>query len=83
MNPTPETAAPGPTSDSRTDGMYRVMKRVLLVLACTWGILVLVWGSLHIFIVPRIDDFRPLLQRQASRALGVDATVAHPRCSAL
>ena len=77
MNPTPETAAPGPTSDSRTDGMYRVMKRVLLVLACTWGLLVLVWGSLHIFIVPRIDDFRPLLQRQASRALGVRVEIAN------
>jgi len=57
--------------------MYRVMKRVLLVLACAWGLLLLVWGSLHIFIVPRIDDFRPLLQRQASHALGVRVEIAN------
>ena len=76
MNPTPETAAPESTSDSRTDSIYRVMKRVLWVLVSAWALLVLVWGSLHLFIVPRIDDFRPVLQRQASHTLGLRVEIA-------
>ena len=71
MNPTPETVASESTSDSRTDSIYRVMKRVLWVLVSAWALLVLVWSSLHLFIVPRIDDFRPALQRQASHTLGL------------
>ena len=77
MNPTPEPAAPVATSGSRTDGMYRVMKRVLWVLVCAWALLVLGWGSLHVFIVPRIDDYRPLLQRQASQTLGLRVEIAN------
>ena len=76
MKPTPETAAPESTSDSRTDSIYRVMKRVLWVLVSAWALLVLVWGSLHLFIVPRIDDFRPVLQRQASHTLGLRVEIA-------
>jgi uncharacterized protein YhdP len=77
MNPTPETAAPVPASDSRTDGIYRVVKRVLWVLIGVWSLLLLGWGSLHIFIVPRIDDYRPLLQRQASQTLGLRVEIAN------
>lgn len=77
MNPTPEIAAPVPTSESRTDGIYRVMKRVLWVLVGAWALLVLGWGSLHIFIVPRIDDYRLLLQRQASQTLGLRVEIAN------
>jgi len=77
MNPTPETAAPVPTSDSRTNGIYRVVKRVLWVLVGVWALLVLGWGSLHIFIVPRIDDYRPLLQLQASQTLGLRVEIAN------
>ena len=76
MNPTPETAALESTSDFRTDSIYRVMKRVLWVLVSAWALLVLVWGSLHLFIVPRIDDFRPVLQRQASKTLGLRVEIA-------
>ena len=77
MNPTPEPAAPVATSESRTDGIYRLMKRVLWVLVCAWALLVLGWGSLHLFIVPRIDDYRPLLQRQASQTLGLRVEIAN------
>ena len=76
MNPTPESAAPVSTSDSRTDSIYRVMKRVLWLLVSAWVLLVLVWGSLHVFIVPRIDDYRPLLQKQASHTLGLRVEIA-------
>ena len=34
-----------------------------------------VWGALHWVIVPRIDDFRPLLEAQASRILGVTVRI--------
>lgn len=76
MNPMPETAAPELMSDLRTDSIYRVIKRVLWVLVSAWVLLVSVWGSLHLFIVPRIDDFRPLLQRQVSHTLGLRVEIA-------
>ncbi|MDD2881569.1 MAG: YhdP family protein [Rhodoferax sp.] len=45
----------------------------MVVLA--WLLLGLVWGALHWWIVPRIDQFRPQLEAQASRALGVPVRV--------
>ncbi len=41
----------------------------LVVLA--WVVVVLAWSALHIFIVPRIADYREMVQQQASRAMGV------------
>ncbi len=44
---------------------------------CAWVLLVsglllgLAWGGLHFWIVPRIDDFRPSLERLAQKTLGV------------
>ncbi|HMN21782.1 MAG TPA: YhdP family protein [Ottowia sp.] len=35
-----------------------------------WLLAVIAWASLHWFIVPRIDDFRPRLEQLATRALG-------------
>ena len=40
----------------------------LLLLA--WSLLLLAWLALHWFILPRLDDWRPELAAQASRALG-------------
>ena len=40
-----------------------------------WLLLVMVWSGLHFLIVPRIAEFRPLLEQQASRALGVRVQV--------
>ena len=46
-------------------------------------LLVLAWAVLHAWIVPRIGDYRLLLQQQASRALGspvqIGAIAAHSR----
>ncbi|MGB6100970.1 MAG: TIGR02099 family protein, partial [Comamonas sp.] len=39
--------------------------------------LVLAWALLHFWIVPRIDDFRPLLQQQAQQRLGLAVRVQH------
>ena len=41
-----------------------------------WMLLALAWAGLHWWIVPRIDDWRPMLEQQARRALGVDLRVA-------
>ena len=41
-----------------------------------WVLLALAWAGLHWWIVPRIDDWRPVLEQQARRALGVDLRVA-------
>ena len=43
--------------------------------ASIWLLLIIVWGVLHFVIVPRIADFRPLLEQQASRVLGVKVRV--------
>ena len=44
-------------------------------LVVIWLLLVMVWSGLHFLIVPRIAEFRPLLEQQASRALGVKVRV--------
>ena len=40
-----------------------------------WLLLTLAWGGLHGWIVPRIGEFRPQLEAQASRLLGVPVRV--------
>ncbi len=47
----------------------------LSLLAAAWIVLLTVWGALHFIIVPRIAEFRPLLQEQASRMLGVSVQI--------
>ena len=34
-----------------------------------------IWGTLHLVIVPRIGDLRPLLETKASKVLGVPVTI--------
>ncbi|MFZ3128122.1 MAG: YhdP family protein [Rhodoferax sp.] len=43
----------------------------LWLLVSAWVVLAMVWGGLHFLIVPRIAEFRPLLEQQASSRLGV------------
>ena len=35
----------------------------------------LAWGALHGWIVPRVDEWRPTLEREASRVLGVPVRI--------
>ena len=49
-----------------------------LVLAA-WLLVAVAWGVLHGWIVPRIDEFRPLLERQASQAFGVPLRIGDLR----
>jgi uncharacterized protein (TIGR02099 family) len=44
-------------------------------LLALWLLLAVAWGALHGWIVPRIGEFRPLLETQAARALGVPVRI--------
>jgi uncharacterized protein (TIGR02099 family) len=68
VNSTPESLA----ADLKTkSGWRRALHWVLglVVLACV--VVLLAWSALHIFIVPRIGDYREVIQQQATRALGL------------
>ncbi|MFY8103633.1 MAG: TIGR02099 family protein, partial [Ramlibacter sp.] len=41
-----------------------------------WLLLALAWGTLHGWIVPRIDQWRPVLERQATQVLGIPVRIA-------
>jgi uncharacterized protein (TIGR02099 family) len=40
-----------------------------------WGLLLMAWLLLHWAILPHIDEWRPLLERQASRSLGIQLRI--------
>ena len=40
-------------------------------MAFAWVVVLLAWSALHIFIVPRIGEYREFMQQQATRTLGV------------
>jgi uncharacterized protein (TIGR02099 family) len=48
----------------------------LWLLATFWLVLALAWGALHGWIVPRIGEFRPALESQATRVLGVPVRIS-------
>lgn len=45
------------------------------LLLAFWLLLTIAWGALHGWIVPRIGEFRPQLEAQAARALGVPVRI--------
>ncbi len=70
QSPAPIAAAP------RTLKTLSVLTRLLLWLVlAAWALFALSWGALHLWIVPRIDDWRPDLERWATRAVGVPVQV--------
>ena len=52
-----------------------MLQGLLWLVLAFWVVVVLSWGLLHGFIVPRINDFRPSLETQASLALGVPVRI--------
>ena len=52
--------------------LTRVIAWALLVLGFLLG---LAWGALHFWIVPRIEDFRPALERLAQKSIGVSVRI--------
>lgn len=47
----------------------------LWLMVVAWLVMLGSWGALHVFIVPRIDDWRGPLQAQASRLVGVPVRI--------
>ena len=47
----------------------------LRLLAGAWITLGMLWGGLHFLIVPRIGDFRPWLEQQASQRMGISVRI--------
>ncbi|MGQ0710925.1 MAG: YhdP family protein [Rhodoferax sp.] len=48
----------------------------LRLLALAWLAVLLVWALLHVWIVPRVGEWRPWLEQRASAALGVEVRIA-------
>jgi len=65
------TANPSPLI--RLGGL--VVRVAFWLVASAWIALVIVWGALHFVIVPRIAEFRPLLEQQVTRMLGVTVRI--------
>ena len=51
------------------------MRAAFWLVVSAWVALLMVWGALHFVIVPRIAEFRPTLEQQASRLLGVTVRI--------
>ncbi|WP_395668577.1 YhdP family protein [Rhodoferax sp.] len=48
---------------------------ILWLLASAWITVAVVWSGLHFWIVPRIGEFRPWIEQQASATLGVTVRI--------
>ena len=64
-----------PTVRAPLNTLAALARWTLWAVASIWLVLIMVWVGLHFLIVPRIADFRPLLEQQASRLLGVKVKV--------
>ena len=62
-----------PTLRLRT--LAALARWALWILAAAWITLGLLWGGLHFAIVPRIGDFRPWLEQEASQRMGIAVRV--------
>jgi len=64
-----------PTPSRPLKAYAAVAKWSLWLLLAAWLVLVLAWGALHAWIVPRIGEFRPRLEVEAGRVLGVPVRI--------
>ncbi|QDL35974.1 YhdP family protein [Rhodoferax sediminis] len=64
-----------PSPSRRLRAFSVAVQWVLWLLLGAWLLLGLAWGGLHGWIVPRIGEFRPMLEIQASKALGVPVRI--------
>jgi uncharacterized protein (TIGR02099 family) len=51
------------------------LRWALLVLALLWALGVTAWGVLHWVILPQANEWRPWLEKEASKALGVELRI--------
>lgn len=63
------------TSYRLTKVAAAVARVALWALAVAWVTLIVVWGGLHLLIVPGIAQFRPMLEAQATKAIGATVRI--------
>jgi len=54
---------------------WRLLRWALLALALVWGLGVVAWAALHWAILPHANEWRPWLEKEASKALGVELRI--------
>jgi uncharacterized protein (TIGR02099 family) len=64
-----------PTSSRWLATWSAAVKGLLWLVLALWLLFALTWGTLYGFIVPRLDEFRPALERLASQAVGTPVRV--------
>lgn len=74
MNPAP-APSPSPTVSRWLHATAWVARWVFGVLLLAWLLLIASWSVLHGWIVPRISEFRPIVEEQATRVLGVPVRI--------
>ena len=71
MNKLSDLSAPPLQPLLKPSRWTRAVYAALWVVGTVWLVMILAWSTLNMFIVPRIGDYRELLQTQASRAMGM------------
>ena len=76
MNQPLQESASGAAPASRALRLWaRVLRVLLWLLAGLWGVFILSWLVLQAWIVPRIETWRPDLERWATQAVGVPVSI--------
>ncbi|MFP5466101.1 MAG: YhdP family protein [Gammaproteobacteria bacterium] len=79
-NPAPDADTLARAAPSRSLKTFSALTRLLLwLVVAVWALFMLTWGALHGWIVPRISDWRPELERWATAQLGVSVKVGDIR----
>ncbi|MBP6645052.1 MAG: TIGR02099 family protein [Burkholderiaceae bacterium] len=74
MNPVP-VSLPTPAAPRWLRATAWFARLAFGTLLMVWILLLASWGLLHGWIVPRISEFRPMVEEQATRALGVPVRI--------
>jgi len=76
----PVTAAAPPPRSRRASGAARVrwLARFLAgLVVAAWSLLLIAWLTLHWGILPRIEQWRPLIEQRATSALGIPVRIGN------
>jgi uncharacterized protein (TIGR02099 family) len=55
--------------------LARLANAMLWLVALAWVLLAISWGTLHGLIVPRVDEWRPALEKLAARTVGLPVQI--------
>ena len=64
-----------PTPSRRFRALYAAAATLWWLLVGLWLALAVGWGAIHGWIVPRMGEWRPVLEREASRVLGLNVRI--------